>query len=222
MAPPPGLPHPGMMSIWHPPCYDFPVLQQQQVTPPPCRPPLGRGEQLSEQLKAIQSRRAQGLQSPQLTPIHQPLLYSGSRSATPYKQLVQPPVKATGPRVSFASSTKPAPTGSQNTQERGRSATKPATRGCEESRTRSDNHSRGASTRRLPHQVCGHSSGPSHKPPAASISGNPSQWHGAAQAPTKNPLENLTQHKSAGWKKDLDYYMGAYLQLNHPSAPEVQ
>ena len=43
LAPPPRL-----MSIWDLPRFDFPVLQQQQVTSPPYRPPLGRGEQLSE------------------------------------------------------------------------------------------------------------------------------------------------------------------------------
>ena len=59
-------------------------------------------------------------------------------------------------------------------------------------------------------------------PYKASTSGNPSQQHGATWASTKNPLENLTQHKSAGLKKDLDFFMGAYFQLNHPTAPEGQ
>ena len=143
-----------------------------------------------------------------------------------YKQMVRPPTRVSGHRVSFDPSTKSAPTGIQDTQERGRSVTrpaiKPATGGREESRTRPDNRSKGgreASARRPPRQECGRSRLP-HKASAASTSRNPPQQCGAAQASTKNPMENLTHHRSQGWKKDLDYFMKAYFDLNHPSALE--
>ena len=205
LAPLPGLSTPGMASIWDPPHPDFPALQQQQVPSPPYRPSSGRGAQLSTQLKAIQDRRAQGLQGPKLV-----LPPPGSQSAMPYQQQVQLPVRATGPRVSFTPATKPAPTGSQDTQEQGRLVTRPATRDHDQSRVKLDNCSRGASARWPPCQLHRSSGGLSHKPQAASTSITPSQQHGAAQAPSKNPLENLNQHRSSGWKKDLDFYLGAY------------
>ena len=35
------------------------------------------------------------------------------------------------------------------------------------------------------------------------------------QAPDWNPLAKLATHRSGGWKKDLDFYMGAYFRLNY-------
>ena len=35
------------------------------------------------------------------------------------------------------------------------------------------------------------------------------------RAPDWNPLANLANHRSGGWKKDLDFYMGAYFRLNY-------
>ena len=89
LAPLLGLFKSGTGSIWDPSLPDFPALQQQlQVTTPQYRPPVGRGANLNAQLKAIQDRKAQGPQAPQLA-----LPHLGSQLATPYRQQVQ----ATGP-----------------------------------------------------------------------------------------------------------------------------
>ena len=54
--------------------------------------------------------------------------------------------------------------------------------------------------------------------PAKGRSGGASQskqqW-----APDWNPLANLSAHRSGGWKKDLDCYMGAYFRLNYGHEP---
>ena len=41
------------------------------------------------------------------------------------------------------------------------------------------------------------------------------QW----RAPNWNPLAKLSNHRSGGWKKDLDVYMGAYFRLNYRQEP---
>ena len=41
------------------------------------------------------------------------------------------------------------------------------------------------------------------------------QW----RAPDWNPLAKLSTHRSGGWKKDLDFYMGAYFRLNYRQEP---
>ena len=39
------------------------------------------------------------------------------------------------------------------------------------------------------------------------------------RAPDWNPLAKLSNHRSGGWKKDLDFYMGAYFRLNYRQEP---
>ena len=39
------------------------------------------------------------------------------------------------------------------------------------------------------------------------------------RAPEWNPLAKLATHRSGGWKKDLDCYMGAYFRLNYRQEP---
>ena len=39
------------------------------------------------------------------------------------------------------------------------------------------------------------------------------------RAPDWNPLANLSAHRSRGWKKDLNCYMGAYFRLNYRHEP---
>ena len=39
------------------------------------------------------------------------------------------------------------------------------------------------------------------------------------RAPDWNPLARLSTHRSGGWKKDLDFYMGAYFGLNYRQEP---
>ena len=39
------------------------------------------------------------------------------------------------------------------------------------------------------------------------------------RAPDWNPLAKLSTHRSGGWKKDLDFYIGAYFRLNYRQEP---
>ena len=54
--------------------------------------------------------------------------------------------------------------------------------------------------------------------PAPGHSGGVSQSE-QQRAPDWNPLAKLSTHRSGGWKKDLDFYMGAYFQLNYRQEP---
>ena len=106
VPPPPGI------SIWDMSLWETPI-PQQPVTTPSYTPPVGRGEWL----KATQSMRAPVPQVPQIAPaICQLPPLPWGRPATPYQQVVQPPIRTSGLRVTFDSSaTKPAPTGSRDT-----------------------------------------------------------------------------------------------------------
>ena len=76
-------------------------------------------------------------------------------------------------------------------------------------RARARSHYRGPWT--IPRQ-------PHTSQPAPGRSGGRSrseQW----QAPDWNPLAKLATHRSGGWKKDLDFYMGAYFRLNYKQEP---
>ena len=53
---------------------------------------------------------------------------------------------------------------------------------------------------------------------AQGCSGGASQ-SGQQRAPDWNPLAKLSTHRSGGWKKDLDCYMGAYFRLNYQNEP---
>ena len=93
VPPPPGI------SIWDTFPWETPT-PQQLVTTPSYRTPVGRGEWL----KAALSMRALVPQVPQVAPaICQLPLLPWGQSATPYQQLVQPPIRTLGPRVSFDS-----------------------------------------------------------------------------------------------------------------------
>ena len=63
----------------------------------------------------------------------------------------------------------------------------------------------------LPHQ-------PHTSQPAPGRSGGASQSE-QQRAPDWNPLAKLSTHHSEGWKKDLDFYMGAYFRLNYRQEP---
>ena len=52
----------------------------------------------------------------------------------------------------------------------------------------------------------------------------PGRSGGASQskqqrAPDWNPLAKVSTHRSGGWKKDLEFYMGAYFRLNYRQEP---
>ena len=63
----------------------------------------------------------------------------------------------------------------------------------------------------VPHQ-------PHTSQPAQGRSGGASQ-SAKQRAPDWNPLAKISTHRSRGWKKDLDCYMGAYFWLNYPHEP---
>ena len=111
VPPPPGI------SIWDTSLWETPI-PQQPVTTASYRPPIGRGEWL----KAALSMRAPVPQVPQIAPaIHQLPPLPWGRPATPYQQVVQPPIRTLGSRVTLDSSaTKPAPIGSRDIDVRGR------------------------------------------------------------------------------------------------------
>ena len=54
--------------------------------------------------------------------------------------------------------------------------------------------------------------------PAQGRSGGASQSE-QQRAPDWNPLAKLSTHRSGGWRKDLDCYMGAYFRLNYRQEP---
>ena len=111
------VPRPPGISIWDTSLWEVPI-PQQPVTSPSYRPLVGRGEWL----KTALSMRALVPRVPQVaSAICQPPLLPRGQPATPYQQLVQLPIRTLGPRVTFESSaTKPAPTGSRDTDECGR------------------------------------------------------------------------------------------------------
>ena len=63
----------------------------------------------------------------------------------------------------------------------------------------------------LPHQ-------PRTSQPAPGRSGGASRSE-QQRAPDWNPLAKLSTRRSGGWKKDLDFYMGAYFRLNYRQEP---
>ena len=106
VPPPPGI------SIWDPTPWEAPI-PQQPVTTPSYQPPIGR----AKWLKTTLGMRGLVPRVPQTAPaIHQPSPLPWGQPVTPYQQVVQPPTRTLGLGVTFDSSaTKPAPTGSQDT-----------------------------------------------------------------------------------------------------------
>ena len=74
----------------------------------------------------------------------------------------------------------------------------------------------------MPHQESGHPSGVPHNVPPASTPGStPHQCGGGTKAP-KDPLENVANYRSQGWKKDLECVFRAYYKSNFTSFKEVE
>ena len=207
VPPPPGI------SIWDPFQWKAP-MSQRPATTPLYRPPAGR----AERLKAAMSMRGLVPRAPQMAPaIRQLPLLSQSQPATPYQQLVQPPSKTSGLGVTFDSSaSKPAPTDSRDTDVRGRQATQ----GRDDGRWPAS-HPRGGqegssirkTNKPTPHQEGGCPAGVPHNVP-------PSSSSGAKKASPGDPLRNISNYKSAGWRKDLNHILRGFYQYNYPSRKE--
>ena len=139
---------------------------------------------------------------------------------------MQSPGKSLGLGVTFDSSaTKSAPIGSQDADACRRQGT----------RGRDDNswptgHSWGVrerssirmTSKQMPHQEGGCPSGAPHNVPPASTPGSTTrQCGGGARAP-KDPLENVTNYRSQGWRKDLKRVFRAYYKYNFTSFKEEE
>ena len=209
------VPPPPLIPMWDPFQWKAPI-SQQPVTTPLYRPPAGR----AEQLKATLSMRGLVPQVPQVAPsIHQPPLLPRSQPATPYQQMVQPPTRMSGLEVTFDSSaSKSAPTDSRDTDVHGRQAT----RGRDEA-SRPSSCPRGGqevssirkTNKLMPHQEGGCPAGAPHDIP-------PSSTPGIKRAFPKNPLENISNYRSAGWRKDLSHILGSFYKYNYPSHKEEE
>ena len=66
----------------------------------------------------------------------------------------------------------------------------------------------------MPHQEGGHPAGVPHNVPPSSISS------GAKKASPGDPLRNISNYKSAGWRKDLNHILRSFYQYNYPSHKE--
>ena len=63
---------------------------------------------------------------------------------------------------------------------------------------------------------------PHNVPPALTPGSTPPQCGGGMRAPPKDPLKNVTNYKSAGWRKDLDHVLKAYYKHNYTSFKEAE
>ena len=179
-------------SVWDLPSTDYPGLPGAPSAIRQPRPPAGRASFLESQLMAIRyglTAPPEPLRLPQ--PTWTPPATQNRRRA----QLPPPP-----PR-----------TDSVSTTDQGQQTTAPdmgpegqGTRRTGRARSRSRHHGPVSPPPRQPYtslQASGRSGGTSRR------------------APDWNPLANLANHRSGGWKKDLDFYMGAYFRLNYRHEP---
>ena len=66
----------------------------------------------------------------------------------------------------------------------------------------------------MPHQEGGHPAGAPHNVPPSSSSS------GAKKASPGDPLRNISNYKSAGWRKDLNHILRGFYRYNYPSRKE--
>ena len=196
MALPYGSPATAGGSIWDLPPADYPRLPGAPTAIcQPC-PPAGRASHLESQLMAIRygmTAPPDPLRLPR--PTWRPPTTQNRRPV----QLPPPP-----PRTDSASMTDQ----SQQMTAPDLEHERPGTQRPGQARARGRAH-RPASS--LPRQ-------PRTSQLAPGRSGGASQSE-QQQAPDWNPLAKLSTHRSGGWKKDLDFYMGAYFRLNYRQEP---
>ena len=237
VPPPPGLP---VSPLYWPPMGRASLLraavnQQVQVlrTPgsqtPVSQTPTSQDQALratAPQAPMLSAPKLQAppLQAPQMAPpLCQPLPSSGSWPATPYQQAVQLPVKPMG-RVTFDTSTyKVAAIGGQDTDGHRRQRThdrddktRPASPGrgtCKRSSVR-------MTGKQTLCQVSEHSSGTACEAPRDSTPGSTSHQCSSSTRAPKDPLRQVAQFRSQGWRKDLDLIFKAYYRYNFSSFKE--
>ena len=158
--------------------------------------------------------------------ICQPPLFPRGWPATPYQQAVQLPGKSLGLGVTFDSSTtKPAPTGGQDANAHGRQVTRGQDGNSQPTSCFKGVQERSSirtTSKQTPHRGGGCPSGVPHNVPPASTPGStPRQRGGGTKAP-KDPLENVTNYRSQGWRKDLEHVFRAYYKSNFGSFKEAE
>ena len=183
-------------SIWDLPSMDFPGLPGAPFAiRQPC-PPAGRASHLESQLMAIRyglTAPPDPLRLPQ--PTWRPPTTQNRRRVQLPPPLPKTDSASTTDQSQQAMAPDPEPEG-QGTQRPGRA------------RARGRFHGPASP---LPHQ-------PHTSQPALGHSGGASRSE-QRRAPDWNPLARLSTHRSGGWKKDLDFYMGAYFRLNYRQEP---
>ena len=173
------------------------------------------------------AQQAPALQAPQMVPpIHQPLQFPRGWPATPYQQAVQPPSNSTRLGVTFNSSAnKPAATGGQDTDGHRRQGT-----GGQDNKSWPASCSRGVrerssirtTSKHKPCQVGECPSGAPHNvPPASTPESTLPQCGGGISTSPKDPLKNVANYRSAGWRKDLEHGLRAYYKHNFTSFKEA-
>ena len=141
--------------------------------------------------------------------------------------MVQPLSKTSGLRVTFDSpASKPFPTGRRDIDIRGRQVG----RGRDDD-SQPASHPRGGQERssvretsnRMPRQEGGCPARAPHNIPPSSTSGKPSpQPSGVMKASPRDPLKNLANYRSAGWRKDLGHILRSFYRYNYPSCKEEE
>ena len=183
-------------SIWDLPSADFPRLPgAPSAIRQPC-PPAGRASHLESQLMAI---RYGMTAPPDPLRLPQPTWRPPTTQNRRWVQL-PPPL----PRTDSASTTDQ----SQQTTAPDLEPEGPGTQRPGRARARGRAH---GPTSSLPRQ-------PRTSQLAPGCSGGASRSE-QQRAPDWNPLAKLSTHRSGGWKKDLDFYMGAYFRLNYRQEP---
>ena len=183
-------------SIWDLPSTDFPGLPgAPSAIRQPC-PPAGRASHLESQLRAIRY----GLTAPP-DPLRlpQPTWMPPTTQNRRRVQLPPPPPKTDSASTTDQSQQTTAPDPGPEGQ---------GTQRPRRARARGRYHGPTSPLHRQPHtsqQASGRSGGTSRSE--------------QRQAPDWNPLAKLSNHRSGGWKKDLDFYMGAYFRLNYRQEP---
>ena len=132
---------------------------------------------------------------------------------------MQPPARTSGLGVTFDSSAiKPAPSGSQDTDACGRQATR-GQDNCSQPASHPRGGREGSSVRKtnqpMPHQEGGH-------PAEVPRNVHPSSTSGAKTASTKDPLKNIANYRSTGWRKDLSHILGSFYKHNYHSCTEEE
>ena len=214
-------PLPGL-SIWTmPPLEDASPLEPAAI--PPYWPPVGGNwmtRDPSEQAGFGAAGSSDGTTHLPATSI------SRGWPVTLYQQAVQPPGKSSRLGVTFDSSTtKPAPTGGQDTDACGRLSTRGQdcnSRPAGRSKGAWDRSSVRTTSKQTPRQESGCCSGAPHNvPPASTPRSTPHQCGGGTRAP-KDPLENVANYRSQGWRKDLKCVFRAYYKSNFTSFKEAE